>query len=228
MIMRDADFPEGRNPWRDLYLAPKMKEFAGILRIGKLELPALRSKLRNVASRYILEQTESKFDTSDRPSGLKYSDRSRWLRKNVSSPARQLALALEQRPYFSLFPNLEQAKLPRRPSFYQLATEIEILERWTDALAKEIDALSQANGHVRPASKPITDLKYALVWDLLDLYVTIPTASDGAKRSPSMTNERSDRGKQEIRGEFVEFVRAAAQPILNTKSNLTAEIRSAI
>jgi hypothetical protein len=166
------------------------------------------------------------------PSGITYRNKAAWLRKRVARPTAAIleALGSANRGWLSLFP-FEQASLPPLPAFIYLEAELSALQEWTEAFAAYLDNVPYQTGkreRLRPASHPIVDLKYALVADLTRIYSDLPSRDgNGGKRIPAVTSMKIKK-RQEIKGEFIDFVRKAAHPIIERRENLTDQARSAI
>lgn len=80
---------------------------------------------------------------------------------------------------------------------------------------------------MRPAKDPLNDLKYALVWDLTTIYVRIPDRNGKrGTRHPAITSIKIGN-RQQPKGEFIDFVQAAAKPILGRSENLIDQAKAA-
>jgi hypothetical protein len=171
-------FPAGRNPWRDLYTPEVMAELSSILRLtGPRQIEFLRRKLCRVAELYVYELSEGVFHSDRKPKGITYNDRIKWIEKNIRAPIAQLreSLAFEDAGHLSYFPDLNRPRFPERPQFAALLSELEVLDRWALEFVRRIRSLlSSGSASKRAAAKPWTDLKYAVVWTLLEIYVHMP------------------------------------------------------
>ncbi len=199
--------------------------------MDELILFSLERRLCNVAEHYLTLQQDTVLYSDARPLGVTYGDRTQWLDENILTPARLLdtALSLENQRYLSLFPNLETGDFPAYPAFQRLSVEIPILIDWVSALHQELQNLTSQAVQPRPALKPQTDLKYALVWDLLEIYVATPDPLAKKQRRPALVSQSPKKGvPQQTGGEFLGFVRAAAEPILGHLDELTDQARQAV
>jgi hypothetical protein len=211
-----------------------MKKLADALGLtDKIEVFTLERRLCHLAEEFLVLMDENALAGPERPIGLTYADRSKWLRKHIIKPARELlnSLGQENRCYLSTFPNTEMRGLPSYSAFPCVEAELQALLDWATALADQFDnrmRCLEPDAEGTPALHLENELRYALVWRLLEIYVATPNHSrkDGP-RVPSAQSEKVN-GKQEKSGEFVEFVRIAAQPILNRVDHLTDHITLAI
>ncbi len=234
VALYDTWFPEGRNPWRDLYTPEVMNKLADTLGLtAEIEVFTLETRLCHTAEEFLVLMNENALAAPHRPIGLTYADRSKWLRKHIIQPVTALLTSLgrENRSYLSTFPNVEMRGLPSYPAFPYIEAELRALLDWATALADQFDIRMRClepDAEGTPALHVGNDLRYALVWQLLEIYVATPNHSrKEGPRVPSAQSAKVNR-KQEKSGEFVAFVRMAAQPILNKVDLLTDHITLAI
>jgi hypothetical protein len=231
--LSDTWFPTGRNPWRDLYTPERIESLANGLGLKDDRLIfSLERQLCQVAEKYLVVMGETVLFSQKSPSGITYRNKATWLRKRVVRPAVAVlkALGAENRGWLSLFP-FEQASLPPLPAFIYLEAELSALQKWAESFAAYLENVPLQAGkreRLRPALHPVVDLKYALVMDLTRIYAKLPDRDGkGGKRNPAIASIEINN-KQEIKGEFINFVRNAAHPIIGRRENLTDQAKSAV
>ncbi len=198
-----------------------MSKLAKTLDIGDPSplLSSLKRRLSDLAEDCIYQLEFGIPAHSAAPKGVLYKDKIKWIRKNVIDPAEQLnkSLAGENISWLSLFPDLNPSTRSAHPSFYQIRNQLEGLVEWLTALEQILkDRSSQTIEKLKPAARPLTDLKYHLAHRLLEIYVAILTK---AKRNVtlSLINEKKSKkiDKQVTRGDLLDFVQFCSRLILN-------------
>lgn len=231
-------FPKGRDPWRDFYTPEVMRKISAALRLpddnlkSKMVLVGLHRHLCELGAKYLLALWD--IEVSERPGkkNATYLQRSKWLKRNIHAPALMLLKALqpENQGWLSSFPDFEFGKFPLPPNFPALAKDLQQLADWSLALSEQFTANRNQvsrGAKSRPAKDPLNDLKYALVWDLTTIYVRIPDRYGKREaRHPAITSIRIGN-RQQPKGEFVDFIQAAAKPILGRSENLTDQAKAA-
>jgi hypothetical protein len=191
-----------------------------------IRLSSLKHKLCSLAENYTFELEFSIPQTSAAKAGVLYKDKIKWLRKNVNAPAAELSKSLsgENLPWLSQFPNLNARSV--YPSFFKIRQQLRELLEWSDALERSVQAhLTKKASNQAPAARPITDLKYALAFDLVELY------AECTGKTPSLITRATvhkDR-KQITDSKTLSFVRLTAHIILGDPSaQMHDETRKAI
>jgi hypothetical protein len=204
-----------------------MLELSKTLRINDpLKLHTLKRKLCALAEVYVFEIEFGIPQHEAAKAGVLYKDKIKWLRKNIIGPASLLSenISGENVPWLSLFPNLSVRSA--YPAFYTIKQHLQELVEWSAALERSIEEYSRRRtGKVAPAGRPITDLKYALAYDLVEIY------AEATERSPSLINHKAfdnDRA-QRASGSTLAFIRLATQLVLGDPSaQMLDETRVAI
>jgi hypothetical protein len=203
-----------------------MKQLAKTLGLeDRTKIDALQTELCRVTERYLVLLDENAWTSDKRPSGLTYRNRAAWLRKGLIEPANKILKSLdaENRPWLGTFPNVGHQNLPPYPAFPYIEAEISALRNWAQSLEKMLN-----DGDEFSAAKPLTDIKYALVDDLLKIYHNLPSRLGNAElRRPKVKSVELE-GRQQKLGEFADFVRLSAEPILGRYDNLTDQMDVAI
>jgi hypothetical protein len=204
-----------------------MKKLFTMLKGGRSpKLLSLQRRLSALAERYLFEIEYGVPQHETAKAGVLYKDKIRWLRKNVVAPASLLSNSIsgENLRWLSPFPDLPVRST--YPAFYSIKQHMKVLVEWSAALAQSVEEYSrQTSGEVAPAARPLTDLKYALAYDLVEIY------ADTTGDSPSLINrETVEKGRsQTTDGKTLAFVRLAAQIILGDSSaQMLDETRMAI
>jgi hypothetical protein len=204
-----------------------MRTFATLCEINDpFKLSLLKRKLCALAETYVFELEFSIPQSHAAKAGVLYRDKIKWLSKNINAPALHLreSLSGENLPWLSLFPNLT-ARSPY-PAFYKIQEHLQELLEWSAALERSVDDLLKERGEKRmPAGRPITDLRYALAYDLVATY------AETTDKIPSLvTKATSQKGRSSITdSNTLTFVRSVAQIILGDQSSqMVDETRTAI
>jgi hypothetical protein len=201
-------FPEGRDPWRDLYNAKVLEELGAILKESKDNaLDLLGVRLCGLAERYVTLAEEVELEKTQKW-------RATWIQNNFITPAKVLfdALDFKNERFSSKWPDEEIPDYARLGSWRK---EIKDIIAWAN------DKKSWLLERPRPRVKPATDYRYALVWDLLEIYVAVT----GRKPKRASYNRRSK--ESQIHGEFPQFIRKAATPLIGRHVNLDHQIQLA-
>jgi hypothetical protein len=180
---------------------------AELLRItDQRKVGRLRSGLIQVAERYVTVQGEAALE-------LGYPQRIHWLDCNVIEPATTLIAALQpdSRRYLSNWPDDDTRR--HGLDVPGLSRDLTRLIEWASWFR------DQLQNRERLGVRAATDFKYALAYDLLQLYVRL---------FPDRRPKRVQHKGKRIVNEFVEFVRQSAEPILGRYDNLDDQIRVAI
>jgi hypothetical protein len=187
---------------------------------------ALKRRLCHLAETYIFELEFGIPQHEAAKAGVLYKDKIKWLRKNINAPALALRenLSGEHLPWLSLFPNLSVRSA--YPSFYKIKQHLQELLEWSAALEQSVDEhLAQHGGNRTQAGRAITDLKYSLAYDLVELY------AEYMDKRPSLINRQTveKSRKQRTDSNTLSFVRLASQIILgDLSSQMLDETRTAI
>jgi hypothetical protein len=112
------------------------------------------------------------------------------------------------------------------PAFYKIRKHLHELLEWSAALERSVqEHLRKRAGSQAPAARPITDLKYALAFELVGLY------AEYTGQTPSLiTRETVHKDHLQItNSKTLSFVRSTAQIILGDSSaQMLDETRMAI
>jgi hypothetical protein len=145
-------------------------------------------------------------------------ERARWIESHIIQPARKLfeVLGPDFERIRSKWPDEEYD--PAWMNIYDSRVALQRLINW--AKDKQHWLLHRQ----KPKVKLGTDFRFALVFDLLQIYVAV-----FPERLPSrISHNAGTKNISLIQSEFAEFVRAAAAPILGVQDNLDDQIKVAI
>jgi hypothetical protein len=205
-----------------------MSKLSKDIGIAPIRLSNLKHRLCGLAERYLLELEFAIPQHEATPKGVLYKDWIKWLRTNVTAPAKLLSESVSggNISWWSGFPNLHQL-LPRPyPALSSIGRELQQLTAWSTAFEEALKLhSSQRSGNIKSAGRPITDLKYSLAFDLLEIYVLV------TRKKPALISEkRNDTSRRQVtRGDVLNFIRLTARPILNDPEvDMLDETRTAI
>ena len=212
-----------------------MSKLAKILKIEdpSILLSSLKRRLCDLAEDCIYQLEFGIPAHSAAPKGVLYKDKIKWIRINVINPAARLnkGLSGENISWLSLFPDLKPSTRSAYPPFSKIKKQLEELVEWLTALEQSLrDRSSEGTKKLKPAARPLTDLKYHLAYCLLETYVATLVK---AKRdvSLSLINEQKSKKNQRqvTRGNVLDFIQLCARLILNDPdAGMLDETRQAI
>jgi hypothetical protein len=216
----DGFYPDGRHPWRDLYKDDVIAELSRILKIDSDTCQRLRYELGLLAEQFVTRAAENNLQISP-------TRRIKWLKSRVLEPALILRTAIDFDHWPILCDPRDIMFTARRPILAgpqhwkggELSGQLDAMIKWTEEL------ISQLSDR-KPGTKTTTAFKQDLVDSLLQIYCVLFPDKKPTRTHFKTTSRREAQSSSQ--GEFADFVRCAARPILGSHDLLSHQIQTSI